>query len=83
MNVQNKASTRGRRRTMKTSERLSQEEILQRVISDYKKTVGEVVWVRIDDRTHIELPANLTVDEREERIKNYLSNTNYTLGKRA
>lgn len=77
MNVQSKAPSRGRGRTVKKNERLTQEEQVKQLLEDHKKTLGEVVCIKIDDRTSIELPASMSTEDREKRIKNYLKNTNF------
>ena len=74
MNIENKAPARGRTRAMKKPERLTQEEALKQLLEDHKKDLGEVVQIKVNDRTYIEVPANLTDSERSERVKNYLKN---------
>lgn len=56
------------------SERLTVNEQVALMLEDYKKKMGEVVCVRVDDRTSIEIPACLTPAERLERIENYKKN---------
>ncbi|MBD8389297.1 hypothetical protein [Dysgonomonas sp. BGC7] len=82
MDVQSKTPSKGRGRVMKKPERISQEEMLKKILDDHKKSLGDVVWVRIDDRTHIELPANMSEADRNERIENYLKNSNFKPAKR-
>ena len=79
MEVQNKVPARRRGSSVRKGDQLSQEEALKQLLESHKKSIGEVVWVKIDDRTHIELPANMSEKEREKRIKNYLMNVNYKL----
>lgn len=77
MNELNTAPVRRRGSSMRKNERLTQDEILKKLIEDHKENQGDVVWVRIDDRTHIELPANMSEEDRKIRIKNYLKNSNF------
>lgn len=53
------------------SERSIANQLIENSLKEYKKSVGEVVLVAITPRTTIELPANLTQEERELRIENY------------
>lgn len=62
---------------MKKSERLTQDEVLKNLLEDHKKTLGEVVWVKIDDRTYIELPASMSEKDRKDRIENYMKHSNF------
>lgn len=64
-------------RTSRKSERYTQEELLKKSIEDYNKRTANMVWIRIDDRTLIELPASMNELDRQERIKNYLKNSNF------
>lgn len=73
MNVQSKTTERSTRK----NERLSQEVLLKKSMEEYKKGLGDRVLVRIDDRTLIELPASMSEIDRQERIKNYLKNSNF------
>lgn len=77
MNLQNKAPSRGRGRSIKKNERLSPEEQVKQLLSDHKKSLGEMICIKIDERTSIELPASMSISDREKRIKNYLKNTNF------
>lgn len=53
------------------SERSIANQLIENSLKEYKKSVGEVVLVAITPRTTIELPANLTLEERNLRIENY------------
>ena len=77
MNVQNKAPSKGRGRSMRKIERLTQEEILKQILDDHKKSLGEVICIEIDERTSIEVPASMSEEDRAKRIKNYLKNSNF------
>jgi len=77
MNVQNNISPKGKNRTMKKGERSSQEDTLRQLLDDHKNSLGEVIQIKIDNRTYIEIPANLSEEDRKDRVKNYLKNTNY------
>ncbi len=76
MNVQNQSLPRGRAQAKK-GERFSPEETLRRLMEEHKRNSPEMVLIRIDDRTHIELPAAMSEQDRQERIKNYLKNSNF------
>lgn len=82
MNELNTAPVKRRGRTVKRNERLTQDEILKSLLEDHKKSQGEVVWIKIDDRTHIELPASLSEEDRKKRVKNYLEHSNFKPMKR-
>lgn len=77
MNELNTTSARRRGRPAKRNERLTQEEILKNLLQEHKDSLGEVVWVRIDDRTHIELPANMSEEDRKERVENYMKHSSF------
>lgn len=74
MNIENKVPAKGRTRAMKKPERMTQEEALKQLLEDHKKDLGEVVQIKVNERTYIEVPANLSEKERIERVKNYLKN---------
>ncbi|MFV0538922.1 MAG: hypothetical protein ACK5M3_16385 [Dysgonomonas sp.] len=76
MEVQKKAPLR-RGSSSKKSERLSQEEMLKQLLNDHKQSLGDMVSIRIDSRTSIEVPANMSEEDREKRVKNYLKHSNY------
>ncbi len=59
------------------SERLSSEEALTQILDAHKKSVGKTISIRIDNRTSIEVPANMSEEDRDKRVANYLKNTNY------
>lgn len=54
------------------SERTSANQQAESILNDIKEKAGEVVLVQITDRTSIELPASLSIEEREARVANYL-----------
>lgn len=54
MNVQKKAPSGGRGRIMKKNERLSPEEQVKQLLNDHKKSLGEMICIKIDERTSIE-----------------------------
>lgn len=54
------------------SERLSANQQVEKMLKDVKAKAGEVILVQITDRTSIELPANLTLEEREARVEKYI-----------
>ena len=62
---------------MRKIERLTQEEILKQILDDHKKSLGEVVCIKIDERTSIEVPASMSEEDRAKLIKNYLKNSNF------
>ncbi len=74
MSVQQTTPKAGRRTAMQRTERQTPEDTLRRIIEEHKKDMGETVWLKIDDRTHIEVAASLTEDERNKRVENYLEN---------
>ena len=76
MNVQNKAPSRRSGNAMKKSERVKPEELLKKIVEDHKERVGDVICIRIDSRTSIELPAHLSEEKRVERVNNYIRNAN-------
>ncbi len=41
-------------------------------LKEMKAKLGEMVLVAIDRKTSIELPSNLTKEERDERVENYI-----------
>lgn len=41
-------------------------------LKEMKAKLGEMVLVSIDRKTSIELPSNLTKEERDERVENYI-----------
>lgn len=57
--------------TITRSERTSANSLVETMLADHKSKIGDVVYVVIDDRTMIELPAHLSPEEREARIENY------------
>lgn len=77
MNVQNKAPARGRGRVVRKPERLTQEEILKQLLDDHKKSLGEVVCIKVDERTSIEVPASMSEEDRAKRVKAYLKNSTF------
>lgn len=77
MGDKNSTSSRGRARSPRKSERLSQDEVLNQVLHDHKKSVGDVVCIKIDARTSIELSANLSLEDRQKRVDNYIKNMSY------
>ncbi len=77
MGIQNKAPSRGRGNAMKKSERTTAEEALRQLLDDHKKTLGEMIQIKIDNRTYIEVPASMSEEDRKKRVKNYLQNTSY------
>lgn len=79
--MQSSSSQRGRGRSPRKSERLSQEEVVNQVLEEHKKSVGEVICIKIDARTSIELPASLSVEDRQKRVDNYIKNMNFKPGK--
>ncbi|WP_298613706.1 hypothetical protein [uncultured Odoribacter sp.] len=54
------------------SEKQSSAQQIESVLKEYKKRVGEVVHVSVSNRTTFEFPADLSQEEREIRIANYL-----------
>ncbi|WP_165042208.1 hypothetical protein [Dysgonomonas sp. ZJ709] len=77
MDGQNKTSSRGRKATVKNPERMTQVEAVKQLLDNHKKGLNEVVHIKIDDRTYLEVPAGLSAEDRQDRIKNYLKYTNY------
>lgn len=77
MNELNTASAKRRGRPVKKNERLTQDEMLKSLLKEHKESLGEVIWVRIDDRTHIELPANMSEKDRKERVENYMKHSSF------
>lgn len=54
------------------SEKQSSAHQIESLLKEYKKRVGEVVHVSVSNRTTFEFPADLSQEEREIRIANYL-----------
>lgn len=50
---------------------VSSNQLTQNALKEHKRKVGEVVLVAISPRTTIELPASLSLEEREIRIELY------------
>lgn len=46
-----------------------------------KQNNKEIIWVKVDDRTYIELPANLSKEDQAVRIENYIKNAKHKLKK--
>lgn len=69
--------SKGKNRNHKKGERINQEQVLAQLLEDHKKNIGDVVLVRIDARTTIELPASLSAEARQERIDNYRKNMSF------
>ncbi|MDR1091557.1 MAG: hypothetical protein LBL79_10810, partial [Prevotella sp.] len=76
MEVQKRTPQR-RGNSVKKAERLSQEEMLNQLLDDHKQSLGDMVSIRIDSRTSIEVPANMTEEDRKKRVNNYLKHSNY------
>lgn len=53
---------------------MSQEEHIVQMLKEHKKWVGEVILVKIDERTSIELPASMSREQIEERKILFLEN---------
>lgn len=53
------------------SERSIANQLIENSLKEYKKSIGEVILVSVGPRTTIELPASLTLEEREARIEIY------------
>lgn len=81
MSVLNKAPSSGRGRSVKRNVQHAQENSVQLILDEHKKSLGEVMCLRIDARTIIELPAHLSEEEQAKRIKAFMKNTNYKLPK--
>lgn len=81
MSVFDKAPLQGRGRPMRRNVQQVQENSVQRMLDEHKKNQGEVICIRIDARTTIELSANLSEEERAKRIRDFMKNTNYKLPK--
>lgn len=81
MSVLNKAPLPGRRRSVRKNVQQVQENSVQRILDEHKKSLGEVMCIRIDSRTTIEIPTNLSDEERTKRIKDFMKNTNYKFPK--
>jgi len=75
MNIQPTTPYSGRRNAAKRTEKLTQENTLKKLLEEHKKSIGETIWIKIDDRTHIEVPVGMSIEEREKRVKNYIKNT--------
>lgn len=45
----------------------------KQILKEHKERVGDVVLVKITDRTTIELPAGLSREEMDARIEHYKS----------
>lgn len=50
---------------------VSSNQLTQNALKEHKRKVGEVVLIAISPRTTIELPASLSLEEREIRIELY------------
>jgi len=81
MSISNNAPSPGRGRSTRRNVQQVQENSVQRMLDEHKKSLGEVISIRIDARTMIELPANLSEEQQAERIKGFMENTNYKLPK--
>ena len=81
MNFLNKTPSPGRGRPAKKSVEQMQENSVQRMLDEHKKSLGEIISLRIDARTTIELPAHLSEEEQAKRIKAFVKNTNYKFPK--
>lgn len=44
---------------------------IKQVLKEHKDRVGAVVLVKISERTTIELPANLSSEEKNARVEHY------------
>lgn len=53
------------------SDRNQANQLIENSLKEYKKSIGEVIFVSVGPRTTIELPASLTQAEREARIEIY------------
>lgn len=53
------------------SERSIANQLIENSLKEYKKSIGEVILISVGPRTTIELPASLTLEEREARIEIY------------
>lgn len=53
------------------SERSIANQLIENSLKEYKKSIGDVILVSVGPRTTIELPASLTLEEREARIEIY------------
>ncbi len=54
-----------------SSEMNSSNQSTENVLKEYKKKVGKVIYVAISARTTIELPADLTQEEIDNRVELY------------
>lgn len=50
---------------------VSSNQLTQNALKEHKRKVGEVVLIAISPRTTTELPASLSLEEREIRIELY------------
>lgn len=72
-----KRTTQKRGSSVKKTERISQEQMLKQLLDNHKQSLGDMVSIRIDSRTSIEVPANMSEEDRKKRVKNYLKHSNY------
>lgn len=77
MEVQKRTPQRRGSNSVRKTERLSQEEMLKQLLNDHKESLGDMVSIRIDSRTSIEVPASMSEEDRKKRVKNYLKQSNY------
>ncbi len=54
------------------SERTTSSQMVTTILKNIKDKTGEVVQIAISSRTTIEIPANLTKVERDERVAMYI-----------
>lgn len=74
MALKGKQSTENKGGTISRSERIKVNDTVKSVLDDHKAKLGKVIHVSIDNNTTIELSADLTPEEVNERIEIYKMN---------
>lgn len=54
-------------------ERASAAQQAESILKNVKQKTGDVIHIIIDDRTRIELPAHLSQEEIDSRVKRYIA----------
>lgn len=77
MEVEKRTPSKRRANSVKKVERLSPEDALKQLLEDHKKGLGEMVSIKIDSRTFIEVPASMSEEDRQKRVENFLRYSNF------
>ncbi len=74
MAINRNLSERRKRELRKRNTRLTEHQQALLVLQQVKENTGRVIHVPISDRTTMELPANLPIEEIKERVEAYKKN---------